>query len=82
MAALPTDDVNAPLLAPQLPLLQPAQIQELAQQEGSRLSGQAKAILVLEAEDDLKTLERELREIDILNKRGLAGAGKLAGEFE
>jgi len=65
-----SDEVNAPLLVPQLPLsIQPVE---------SDLTPHTKAALILEAEHDIKTLERELREIELLDKRGVAGAGKLS----
>lgn len=70
------DEVNAPLLIPQLPS---AAIQ--ANSAGNDLSARAKASLVLEAEHDIRTIERELREIDTLEKRGIAGAGTLAGKL-
>jgi len=66
-------EANAPLLIPQLPS---AAIQ--ANSAGNDLSARAKASLVLEAEHDIRTIERELREIDTLEKRGIAGAGTLA----
>lgn len=46
---------------------------------GEDLGSHAKAALILDAEQDIRTFERELRDIDILEKRGAAGAGKLAG---
>lgn len=70
-----TDEVNAPLLVPQLPTAA-----LYASTAGSDLSIHAKASLVLEAEQEIRTIERELREIETLEKRGVAGAGRLAGE--
>ena len=46
---------------------------------GHDLTPHAKAALVLDAEQDMRALERELREIDVLEKQGAAGAGRLAG---
>ena len=37
--------------------------------------------MVLEAEPDLRQLERELREIAALDARGVVGAGALQGEL-
>lgn len=65
------DDLHAPLLVPQLPLPPP---------NGSELTPRARAVLVLEAEQDIRTLERQLREIDVLEKRGAASAGNLEGK--
>uniref|UniRef100_A0A0K3CGQ0 Dynactin subunit 3 n=1 Tax=Rhodotorula toruloides TaxID=5286 RepID=A0A0K3CGQ0_RHOTO len=42
---------------------------------------QAKIALILEAEQEIRTLERELREIGVLDERGVVEAGKL-GEHE
>ncbi len=36
-------------------------------------------MMVLEAEQELRQLERELREIDALDSRGIVGAGQLGG---
>jgi hypothetical protein len=43
------------------------------------LAPQAKVALVLEARDDLGDAERGLREIALLESRGVAGAGSLEG---
>ncbi|GAA5837695.1 hypothetical protein JCM5353_003820 [Sporobolomyces roseus] len=62
-------DLNSPLLsvAP-LPLNPP---------DSNDLSTQAKISLILEAEHDIRSLERDLRDIEILNQRGVVEAGKL-----
>jgi hypothetical protein len=65
-----TDDLNKALLVPHLPT---------SPQAGSDLSPSAKAALILDSENDLRNLDRELREIETLDKRGTAGAGKLQG---
>ena len=67
-------DLNAPLLRPPLPT------------DGLHAAGdepaptaEVKAALVLEAEADIRATERDLRELEALDKRGLAAAGSLAG---
>ena len=67
-------ELNAPLLRPPLPT------------DGHHAAGdepapaaEVKAALVLEAEADVRATERDLRELEALDKRGLAGAGTLAG---
>lgn len=40
-------------------------------------SNETKAIMVLEAEADLRSVEKDLRELEALDKRDLAGAGTL-----
>ncbi|CAD6573329.1 MAG: hypothetical protein CYPHOPRED_005119 [Cyphobasidiales sp. Tagirdzhanova-0007] len=65
-------DLNAPLLVPQLTASTQMAL------SSSDLVPQAKAILILEAEQDIRNLERELREIDALEKRGVVSAGRLA----
>lgn len=65
-----TDDLNKALLVPHLPT---------SSQAGSDLTPSAKAALILDSESDLRNLDRELREIETLDKRGTAGAGKLQG---
>lgn len=67
--------MNAPLLIPQLPAKAQA-----ALAGGSDLTPQGKALLILEAEQEIYTCDRELREIDTLEERGVAGAGRLSGE--
>lgn len=37
--------------------------------------------LLSEMQLDIKNADRDLREIDSLEKRGVLGAGKLSGEF-
>ncbi|GAA5977000.1 hypothetical protein JCM11641_002222 [Rhodosporidiobolus odoratus] len=70
-------DLNSPLLsvAP-LPLSSP-----LCTGEEAPTSPQAKVALILEAEQEVKFLERDLRELAVLDERGVVGAGKL-GEHE
>lgn len=65
------DDLNSPLLsvAP-LPLNPP---------DSNDLSTQAKISLILEAEHDIRSLERDLRDMETLNQRGVVEAGKLPG---
>lgn len=51
---------------------------------GSReavLTTQEQILLVVDAEKDMRTLERMLLECEALDRRGVAGAGKMAGEF-
>lgn len=45
------------------------------------MSPAAKVSLILEAESEIRALERDLREIEILDKRGVVAAGKLPGEW-
>jgi len=65
-----SDDLNKALLVPQLPT---------STQAGNGLTPSAKAALILDSENDLRDLDRQLREIETLDKRGIAGAGKLQG---
>lgn len=51
-----------------------------ASQSGQDLTAHAKAALILDSENDLKSLDRDLRDIEALEKRGIAGAGRLPGE--
>jgi hypothetical protein len=67
------DEFNAALLRPPLPVSPEAQ--------AAALPPAVKAILVLEAESDFRALERDLRELDTLEKRGIAGAGSLQGAY-
>ncbi|GAA5904015.1 uncharacterized protein JCM6883_002055 [Sporobolomyces salmoneus] len=62
-------DSNAPLLS-----VAPVPIQPPDQDS---LSTPAKVSLVLEAENEIRTLERDLREIETLHQRGVVEAGKL-----
>lgn len=39
-----------------------------------------RAALILESEPEIRQLERELREVQLLDERGVVGAGKLGGE--
>lgn len=66
------DDLNAPLLRLP-PISTPAATEE-------DLSPQARAALILESEPEIRQLERELREVQLLDERGVVGAGKLGGE--
>lgn len=66
------DDLNSPLLS-----VAPLPIH---QGHSNDLSFEAKVSLILEAETEITTLERELREIDILHQRGVVEVGKLSGE--
>lgn len=65
-----SDDLNKALLVPQLPT---------SSQAGSDQTPSVKAALILDSESDLRDLDRQLREIETLDKRGTAGAGKLQG---
>lgn len=68
------DDLNAPLLSPALAVPPPP-----STESGSPASHAAQLALVLEAEHDLRTVDRELREVQVLDERDVAGAGKLGG---
>ncbi|GAA5922446.1 hypothetical protein JCM3775_005732 [Rhodotorula graminis] len=72
-------DLNAPLLSPALAV--PAAPAPLSADTGGPASHAAQLALVLEAEHDLRTLERELRELQVLDDKDVAGAGKL-GDLE
>ncbi|KAI5480796.1 hypothetical protein MNV49_007206 [Pseudohyphozyma bogoriensis] len=61
-------DLNEPLL----------RLPPVSGQEGDALTPQAKVALILESENEIRQLERELREVDTLDQRGVVGAGKLA----
>ncbi|KAJ8295276.1 hypothetical protein OF846_001525 [Rhodotorula toruloides] len=65
-------DANSPLLT-----IAPV----LAAPDSTEVLPQAKVALILEAEQEIRTLERELREIGVLDERGVVEAGKL-GEHE
>lgn len=43
------------------------------------MTPQAKVVLILESEGEIRQIERELREVDTLEQRGVVGAGTLAG---
>lgn len=45
------------------------------------MTPQAKVALVLESEHEIRQLERELREVETLDARGVVGAGNLVGEW-
>ncbi|KAL8293116.1 hypothetical protein RQP46_000810 [Phenoliferia psychrophenolica] len=61
-------DLNAPLLR-----LPPAPTQGL-----DEMTPQAKVALILESEGEIRQIERELREVETLEQRGVVGAGNLA----
>ncbi|GJN88776.1 hypothetical protein Rhopal_001745-T1 [Rhodotorula paludigena] len=63
-------ELNSPLLTPALPSAPP--------EPDAPTSSASKLALVLEAEHDLRTLERDLRELAVLDERGVVGAGQLA----
>ncbi|GAA5868826.1 hypothetical protein JCM8547_002840 [Rhodosporidiobolus lusitaniae] len=67
-------DLNAPLLSV-------APVPLLAGSSSADVTPQAKVSLILEAENEIRALEKELREIAVLDERGVVGAGKL-GEHE
>jgi len=67
-------DLNRPLLYPPTP----AEAADFT----SELTPQVKATLILEAEGDIRSTERDLRELDALEKRGVAGAGTLSSYEE
>ena len=69
---LSADDANYLLLLPLLP--------SEATAGSPEMTAHAKASLILESENDIRATERELRELEALDRRGLAGAGHLAGE--
>lgn len=54
--------------------------EEQALPRGTTMTPQTQVALLLEAEQDLRDLERDLRQCQTLDERGVAGAGKLAGE--
>lgn len=72
------DDTYAPLLRVGLDN-SPSTGDADAVQPADVLPPQAKAAMVLEARGDLLDAERGLREIEMLEKRGVAGAGTLEG---
>ncbi|GAA5896672.1 hypothetical protein JCM6882_005756 [Rhodosporidiobolus microsporus] len=69
-------DLNAPLLS-----VAPIPPGSSSSSGGEDVTPQAKVSLILEAENEIRTLERELREIQVLDERGVVGAGKL-GDHE
>ncbi|GAA5833822.1 hypothetical protein JCM11251_005975 [Rhodosporidiobolus azoricus] len=69
-------DLNAPLLS-----VAPVPFSSSGSLLGEDISPQAKVHLVLEAEHEIRSLERDLREIQVLDERSVVGAGKL-GEHE
>jgi hypothetical protein len=68
-----TDDLNEPLLHLPNPLS--------SNKEAEPLSISEKTSLVFEADAEIVQLERDLREIELLDNRGFVGAGKLAGKL-
>lgn len=66
------DDLNAPLLR-----LPPVSSSSEADDD---LSPHSRACLILESEPSIRQLERELREVALLDERGVVGAGQLDGE--
>lgn len=68
-----SDDLNEPLLA-----LPPV---STAPPTSDELPPASKVALILEAENEIRSLERDLREVEALEQRGIVGASKLAGEF-
>ncbi|GAA6036978.1 hypothetical protein JCM8097_005488 [Rhodosporidiobolus ruineniae] len=69
-------DLNVPLLS-----VAPVPLSPSSSAGEADLTPQAKVNLILEAENEIRTLERELREIAVLDERGAVGAGKL-GDHE
>lgn len=47
----------------------------------SHMSSEELDALLAEMEPEIRSADRDLREIDVLDKRGILGAGKLAGSF-
>lgn len=78
MPKLTADDTYAPLL--RVGLDDPPSNTEEQVTHADVLPPQAKAAMVLEARGDLLDAERGLREIEVLEKRGVAGAETLEGE--
>ncbi|GAA6003244.1 hypothetical protein JCM10207_001822 [Rhodosporidiobolus poonsookiae] len=68
-------DLNAPLLSVAAVPLAPSS------PDGTDVSPHAKVALILECENEIRTLECELRELGVLDERGVVGAGKL-GDHE
>ncbi|EGG02337.1 uncharacterized protein MELLADRAFT_66392 [Melampsora larici-populina 98AG31] len=67
-------DLNEPLLHIPNPIYQQAQS---ILEKDQRLTANEKLSLVFESETELTTLEKDLREIDMLNSRGFLDSGKL-----
>ncbi|ORY78444.1 hypothetical protein BCR35DRAFT_279742 [Leucosporidium creatinivorum] len=63
-------DLNEPLLS-----LPPV---STAAPTSDELPPASKVALILEAENEIRSLERDLREVEALGQRGIVGAGKLA----
>lgn len=68
-----TDDSNSPLLSVAPVSTNPP--------DSNEMSISAKVSLVLEAEQEIRNLERDLRDIETLNQRGVVEAGKLPGKL-
>ncbi|CAH7685648.1 hypothetical protein PPACK8108_LOCUS20216 [Phakopsora pachyrhizi] len=69
-------DLNEPLLHIPNPLLNQRECHA-----STSLSLQEKLELVLEADSEITQLERDLREIELLDQRGFTGSGRLTGEL-
>ncbi|KAM0753927.1 hypothetical protein T439DRAFT_353679 [Meredithblackwellia eburnea MCA 4105] len=65
-------DLNEPLLRPP----------DATTSALDQLTPQAKVALILESEAEIRQLERELREVDTIDQRGVVGAGDLAKHEE
>jgi hypothetical protein len=46
------------------------------------LTAEAKATLVLEAEHEIRTLEKDLRELQVLDEQNVVDAGRLPGQSQ
>jgi hypothetical protein len=68
-----TDDSNSPLLSVAPVSTDPP--------DSNEMSISAKVSLVLEAEQEIRNLERDLRDLEMLNQRGVVEAGKLPGKL-
>lgn len=71
-----TDDQHSQLLSPSFALSGAA-----APPSYSALSPEELDAFLAEMEPEIRGADRDLREIEILEKRGVLGAGKLAGLF-
>lgn len=73
----PTDEQHAHLLTPSFALAgllpDPPAYQNMSQEELNAFVG--------EMENDIRSADRDMQEIDALQKKGVTGAGKLAGMF-
>ena len=57
------------------------QPEDSASIESDLLSDETKLTILLEAAEDIRLAERDLREIDLLKARGVEGSGSLEGAF-